>query len=123
MKTPDYYLPIMPYLIIDGANDFLDFLKTVFNAKEEMLARNEDGSIMHGEISIGKAVVMISQSQEAYKPMPSGMFIEINEVDQTYSTALENGATSLQEPQNRDYGYSAGFQDPFGNQWWIANMD
>jgi len=123
MKTPDYYLPIMPYLIIDGANDFLDFLKAVFNAKEEMLVHNEDGSIMHGEVIIGKAVVMIAQSQQAYKPLPSGMFMEIKDVDKTYNKAIEKGSISLQEPDTREYGYSAGFQDPFGNQWWITNMD
>ncbi|MGB4774384.1 MAG: VOC family protein [Daejeonella sp.] len=120
MKTPDYYLPIMPYLILKGAKDFLIFTKEVFNAKEEMIVPREDGSIMHAEISIGKAVIMVAEATELYKPLPCGMFIQLENIDEAYNIALANGALSLQEPDNRDYGRSAGFQDKFGNQWWLT---
>ncbi|MBC7424710.1 MAG: VOC family protein, partial [Ferruginibacter sp.] len=37
MAIPDYYLPIMPYLIIDKVQEFIDFMKAVFNAEERMM--------------------------------------------------------------------------------------
>ncbi|MFL9484400.1 VOC family protein [Chitinophagaceae bacterium LWZ2-11] len=123
MQTPDYYLPIMPYLVIKNAKEFIVFLKKVFNAQERMIVPREDGSIMHGEISIGKAVVLFTDATDEYKPFPGGMFLQVENIDEVYKSALANGATSTQELDNRDYGRSAGFQDAFGNQWWLSKPE
>jgi len=55
MVIPDYYLPIMPYLIVEKAYDFIAFTQKVFNSKTELIVPREEGTIMHGEITIGKA--------------------------------------------------------------------
>ncbi len=123
MVIPDYYLPIMPYLIVEKAYDFIAFTQKVFNSKTELIVPREEGTIMHGEITIGKAAIMFCDATEIYTPRPAGMFILIPNVDETYHSALANGATSLQEPGDRDYGRSAGFQDMFGNQWWLVKPD
>ncbi|ELR68955.1 Glyoxalase family protein [Fulvivirga imtechensis AK7] len=118
MKIPDKYLPIMPYLILRDAEKFARFMKEVFGATEQMIVPAERG-IMHGELRIGNAVVMFADSGEEFKPSPSGMFIFVDDVDDVYQKALQNGATSLQPLEKRDYGYGGGFEDPFGNQWWV----
>ena len=120
MKTPDYYLPIMPYLILDKVSEFIAFTKAVFNAEERMVVPREDGTIMHGEISIGKAVIMFTDSTGHYQAFPAGMFIQIENIDEVYHRAIKHGAVSLQELDEREYGRSAGFQDRFGNQWWLT---
>lgn len=120
MKIPETYLPVMPYLILDKATAFLDFAKNVFGAKEQLIIPGEDGrSIMHGEIKIHDAVIMFANSTEVWKQKTSGMFIFVDNLDTVYMKALEGGATSLQQPEKKEYGYTAGFEDPFGNQWWI----
>ena len=120
MKIPENYLPVMPYLILDKADGFLDFAKNVFGAKEQLIVPGEDGrSIMHGEIKIHDAVIMFANSNEVWKQKTSGMFIFVDNLDKVYMKALERGATSLQQPEKKEYGYTAGFEDPFGNQWWI----
>lgn len=120
MKIPENYLPVMPYLILDKAVAFLDFAKNVFDAKEQLIVPGEDGrSIMHGEIKIHDAVIMFANSTEVWKQKTSGMFIFVDNLDNVYMKALEGGATSLQQPEKKEYGYTAGFEDPFGNQWWI----
>ena len=119
MKIPAQYLPVMPYLILNKANDFIDFAKTVFNAKEQSMVSREDKSIMHAEIKMGDAVIMIAQSTEHWHQKNSGMFIYVENVDDIYNLALKKGSKSLQAPVQQDYGYAAGFEDPFGNQWWI----
>ena len=122
MTTPEYYLPIMPYIIVKEAEDFLKFLKNVFNAEEKIIIMREDGkTIMHAEIAIGKAVIMFAETGvENYKPFPCSMFIMVQEIDKIYHAALENGAKSLQQPSLLDYGRSAGFMDAFGNIWWLT---
>lgn len=120
MKIPENYLPVMPYLILDKATAFLNFAKNVFGAKEQLIIPGEDGrSIMHGEIKIHDAVIMFANSTEVWKQKTSGMFIFVDNLDTVYMKALEGGATSLQQPEKKEYGYTAGFEDPFGNQWWI----
>lgn len=120
MKTPDYYLPIMPYLIIDKVPDFIDFMKAVFNAEERMIVLREDGTVLHGELGIGKAVIMFTDSTGHYKAFPAGMFILIEHIDEVFDLAMAKGAVCLQGIDDREYGRSAGFQDKFGNQWWIT---
>ncbi len=122
MTTPNYYLPIMPYIIVKDAQGFLKFLKAVFNAEEKMIVRREDGkTIMHAEIAIGKAVIMFAEADdEKYKQFPCSMFIQVQEIDKIYHAALENGAISVQEPSDQDYGRSAGIKDAFGNLWWLT---
>lgn len=49
------------------------------------------------------------------------MFIVTDKVDELYESGLANGAVSVQEPGERGYGRAAGFQDEWGNHWWLNN--
>lgn len=120
MKIPENYLPVMPYLILDNTSDFLTYAKNVFDAKEQLIIPAEDGNgVMHGEIKIHDAVIMFANSNSTWRQKTSGMFIFVDNVDAVYAKALEGGGTSLQIPEEKEYGYTAGFEDPFGNQWWL----
>ena len=124
MEMPDYYLPVMPYLILDKAPEFLEYAKRVFGATELMIVPGEDSrSIMHGEIKISKAVIMFAQSSDIWKQKSAGMFMFVENVDKVYNAGVEQGGNSLQKPEKKEYGYSAGFEDPFGNQWWITEAE
>lgn len=111
----------MPYIITANARGFLDFTKTVFGATEQMIVPGEgDRGIMHGEIRIFDAVIMFADKPENFETRACGMFIYVENIDGIYEKAIRNGATSLMQPVRQDYGYTAGFQDAFGNQWWIV---
>ncbi len=124
MKIPDYYLPVMPYLILKDAPAFLEYAKRVFNAKELMIVPGEEPrSIMHGEISIGKAVIMFANANDNWSEKSAGMFIYVDDVDRVYNAGVEQGGKSLMSPAEQEYGYSGGFEDPFGNQWWVSKAE
>lgn len=120
MKIPKEYLPVMPYLILNKATDFLEFSKTVFGAKEQMIVPGENNSIRHGEIRITDAVIMFAQATDNWHQKTSGMFLFIKSVDDVFNLAIQKGSKTLQNPGQQEYGYTAGFEDPFGNQWWIT---
>ena len=121
MHIPSQYLPIMPYLILNDAARFLDFAKAVFGATEQMLVRGDDQrSIMHSELRVFDGIVMFASSGDLWQEKTSGMFIYVDSVDKVYDLAMRNNARSLQLPNKQEYGYAAGFEDPFGNQWWIT---
>ena len=123
MKIPQQYLPVMPYLILNDAKGFLEFAKTVFGATEQLIVPGEERSIMHGEIKIYDAVIMFTQAGEQWTQKPAGMFIFVKDVDAVYQKALSEKAISLYAPMTEEYGYTAGLEDPFGNQWWIVKAD
>jgi len=124
MNLPANYLPVMPYLILSKSADFLEYAKKVFGATEQMIVPGDDGrSIMHGEIKIHDAVIMFANSTDTWKEKSAGMFLFVENADRTYNAGIEQGGTSLQKPEKKEYGYSAGFEDPFGNQWWITQPE
>jgi PhnB protein len=121
MKIPENYLPLMPYSILDDATAFLAYAIKVFGATEQLIVPGQDGrGIMHGEIKIGDAVIMFAGSTASWKQKTSGMFLYVEDVNRTYNAGIEQGGTALQKPEQKEYGFSAGFEDPFGNQWWIT---
>lgn len=121
MKVPEHYNPVMPYLMIKDTNAFINFMKTVFNATEQIIVPNADGSLMHGELRLDDAVIMFSGANEIHPVFPGSICLLRDDIDEVYNRAIENGAISLQEPDNREYGRSAGFGDAFGNKWWLMN--
>jgi PhnB protein len=120
MKIPENYQTVMPYLIIEGAQKFIEFTQAVFNAElTENHARSE-GVIMHAEIMIGGSTIMFADATEQFAPRPAGMFVYVENADETYKKALVNGAASMMPPADQPYGRSCGVLDVFGNTWWIT---
>jgi len=120
MKIPSQYLPVMPYLILSDARAFIAFAKTVFGATEQLVVPADEDRIMHAELRIQEAVIMLADATDTWQQKSAGMFLFLQDVDRVYKTALENGARELMPPALQDYGYTAGFEDAFGNQWWIV---
>ena len=120
MKIPEQYLPVIPYLVLNDSKRFFEFAQTVFGATTQHMALHENGDVMHGEIRIGDAVIMYSQASENFPYKPAGMFIYVENVDKAYDAGLRQKCLSLMPPEQKDYGYTAGFEDLFGNQWWLV---
>jgi len=120
--VPDGYHTLTPYLVVDGAERVINFMKEAFGAKPviEPMTR-PDGKIMHAEFKIGDSVVMISDASERAKATSAMIHVYVPNVDAVYQKALKAGAISIMEPANMFYGdRSGGVKDPAGNQWHIG---
>jgi PhnB protein len=124
MNIPTQYNRLMPYLILKGADGFRKFMENVFGAEEQLIVPASDGTVMHGELRIGEAVIMFGEAGAQFPVMNAGMFIYVANADETYQKALADGAITIdgQEPADRDYGRTCGVKDPFGNTWWITSV-
>lgn len=120
METMQRPQTVIPYLIIPQAHKFFDFVKDVFGGQEKSRYLNEDQSLMHGEVSIGGSTIMFGNSSEQWESQPAGLYINVEDADETYKKAIDNGATVVMELANKDYGRTGGVKDPFGNVWWIT---
>jgi uncharacterized glyoxalase superfamily protein PhnB len=122
MKIPPQYNRLMPYLIIPNAAGFVDFMKDVFGAEEQISVPRSEGVIMHGELRIGDSVIMFADVTPEFAARPAGIFIYVDNVAENYQKAVAAGAVSIMEPAQQPYGFTCGFKDPFGNDWWPTEV-
>ena len=121
-KIPENYQTVMPYLIVKNAAQFMSFMQTVFGATEAYKAMRDENTIMHAEIMIGGSTIMFTDSTDVYGVQNAGMFIYVDDADETFKKAVDNGASIVNEMADQSYGRSGGVQDPFGNTWWITSI-
>jgi uncharacterized glyoxalase superfamily protein PhnB len=103
-----------------GAQRFIDFVTSAFGGKE--LMRHAEGDmIMHAKVQIGDSVIELGEARYPTQPLPTAIYLYVNDVDATYDQALKAGGTSMQAPADQPYGdRNAWVKDPFDNVWYIA---
>jgi PhnB protein len=112
---------ITPYIIVQPAAQFMEFLKTAFEGVERMRMPTPDGLIMHAAVALGNGAIEVSDGSEQYPTAPQAIHLYVDDADATYERALGAGATSLYAPVDQDYGdREGGVKDAFGNIWYIA---
>jgi PhnB protein len=121
-KTPEGYRSLTPYLVNEGVERVIRFVRQAFGGAEKFPPmRRPDGTIMHAQMRIGDSVIMLAEASAEYPPIPGCFYLYVEDVDGTYRRALQAGAMPVIEPMDRFYGdRSAGVRDPAGNYWWIA---
>lgn len=110
----------MPYLILKGVKEFIQFAKEVFDAGELNVFRNDDGSIVHAEIQIDDSTIMMGESGPQWGIQNAGFYINVEDADAVFKKAVQKGASVLMELDDKEYGRTGGVKDPFGNTWWIT---
>ncbi len=109
---------VRPYIF--GDIDLARFIQHTFQARE--LERLPVGSGFHVEVQIGDSVIMMELGGNAlHTGTPSAIYVFVTDVDAAYERAIQAGATSINEPEDKPYQErGAGVKDSFGNTWWIA---
>src|SRR5438034_9573797 len=87
--VPQEYASVTPYLIVDGVPRLIDFLKHTFDAEERALINDREGHVGHAEIKIGGSIVMMADSTRQYSPIPSQLYVYVEDVDHTYKRRSE----------------------------------
>jgi PhnB protein len=119
---PDGYNTYTPYYVVEGAAEFLDFLKKAFGAEETLRMPAPGGRIGHAEVRIGTSMLMLADASLPEHPVRqfNGM-LYVNDADAVFKTAVAAGARSERQPENMFYGdRMGGVVDKWGNHWWIG---
>ena len=129
--NPTYPAAAVPYLMIRGAGDALEFYKKAFGAEETMRFGMPDGKIGHAEVRIeGAPVFLADESPEAGMQSPPQLggtsvtvSVYVQDVDAFVRRAKDGGATLLRPVADQFYGErSATVKDPFGHIWHFATV-
>lgn len=117
---------VTPYLMVDGAAEAMAFYSTVFGATEDMRLKRPDGKIMHAQMNIGNAIIMLADGKpgdthEDWMKIPMSLYVLVDDVDAVFRKAKALNVTVHREPQDEFYGSRvAMFTDPFGHMWSVA---
>lgn len=126
---PDGYGSAIPYLIVRGAAQAIDFYKQNFGATEMMRFPAPDGRIGHAELKIGNALFMIAdhhpelghRDPRDVGGVPVSIMVYVEDVDALVNKAQRHGAKVRRPLADQFYGdRSCTLEDPFGHVWHFA---
>jgi PhnB protein len=127
---PEGYHSITPMLTVRGADRAIDFYRRAFGAKELGRMHGPDGKhVMHAELKIGNSRFFLCdevpemecRSPETLGGSPTGIYLYVRDVDETFHKAVEAGATVKRPLEDMFWGDRTGsVLDPFGHAWDLA---
>ena len=127
---PENFTSITPHIILDGGMDALEFYKDAFGAEVTTCMPGPDNMLMHAELKIGNAMVMVGSNQwgEQGPKAPNELgscscFIHlfVEDTDKAFEKACQAGAEVVMPPADMFWGdrYSQ-VKDPSGHIWSIS---
>jgi len=125
LATPDARRPgfstVTSGFRAENADAMARFLQQAFGAVEIERSLSPAGLIQHAELRVGESLLELSEAHGSWGPTTGAFHIFVADCDAIYARALQAGAVSLAEPEEKPYGErSASIEDPFGNQWYVA---
>jgi uncharacterized glyoxalase superfamily protein PhnB len=124
---PQGYTTVTPSMTVKDAPKVIEFYKKAFDAKEHMRMPGPDGKIMHAEIQIGNAIIMMndeimgSRSAQTIGGSPISFYIYVEDAAAAFKKAIAAGAKEQFPITDMFWGDKMGtVEDPFGYKWTIA---
>jgi uncharacterized glyoxalase superfamily protein PhnB len=124
MSTDAINATVYPGLFYDDADAAMQWMERTLGFERREDHRDDDGNVVHAEMSFGSAVIMLSTAgvgREPFRSIRAGgtlVYIAVDEVDSLYERARDAGGDIALEPTDTDYG-SRDFtvRDPEGTLW------
>lgn len=115
---------LYPSLLYDDPDAAMDWLERAFGFERREDVRDEEGNVVHAELALGGAIVMLGTAAvglEPFRSLPAGgslVYCAVDDVEALYERAREARAEIVLELTDTDYG-SRDFtaRDPEGNLW------
>ncbi len=121
MRIPPWFNTVTPYLIVDGAVHFLDFLVHGLRGEEIGDRHMRGDRLANAPVRPGTSTVMVSEAPAEYPAMPGSDYLYVENADEAMNKAIGAGATKIMEVDNKPYNdRQGGVKDQFGNYWWIS---
>lgn len=126
---PDGCRAVAPVLVVNDAAGAIEFYKTAFGATERMRMAGPRGKIVHAEMAIGDAIIMVMDefpeggdlSPKLATDSPVRISLYVEDVDEVVKRGVAAGAKILIPVADQFYGDRAGrLSDPFGHVWIVA---
>jgi AraC-like DNA-binding protein/uncharacterized glyoxalase superfamily protein PhnB len=120
---------IVPVLVYEDIEAGHDYLVRTFGFTSGGLHRIDDGSVVHGEVRMGKCAIWlhrVAPESEMASPRDAaashgGLSVLVDDVDAHYARSVAAGARIDSEPKDQDYGLREyGARDPENHRFWFS---
>jgi PhnB protein len=129
---PPHLTTVTPRLVVSDGAAAIDFYVAAFGA-QPMGERHTmpDGALIHAELRIGNAIVMLTQDTSDAPARAPGPDRPVNvilatyweDVDGAWARALAAGAEVIYPLADHFYGERGGrLRDPYGHQWMLSRV-
>ena len=116
--VPDGAAVLNPFVIVDRAADFIDFVLEVVGGSENRAARTPtpDGRLIHAEIDLGGVSILVADQLDGWAARPGLLQVWVTDVQAVLDAGAERGARTV-TPVSQFYGATnlGRMHDPFGN--------
>jgi PhnB protein len=126
MAGPLQKANITAHLVVDGGEQACEFYKNAFGAEIHGIHKTPDGKVMHAELTIGGARLMLADAFPGFcaspktlgaSPVVLNLYVP-EDVDSLWNRAVAAGATVKMPLSNQFWGDRYGqITDPFGHLW------
>jgi PhnB protein len=125
-KRPRRYTnAVVPHIYIRGAARAVAFYAEAFGAEELFRIAAPDGRIVHSELVVCNATVMLGDPDARLYDEPrqlgactAGLHLIVDDNASVLARAVAAGCEQIQPPTDTFYGAnSASLRDPFGHVW------
>jgi len=126
---PKGFTTLTPSIVVRDAAQAIEFYKKAFGAKERYRMAGPGGKIMHAEVKIGDAILMLADEMpEMGNKSPlsiggsaSSVMIYTKNVDALFQQAVAAGAKPTMPLGDQFWGDRYGqVTDPYGHVWQLA---
>jgi PhnB protein len=125
IRPARYTDAVVPHIYIDGAAEAVGFYAEAFGAEELFRIARPDGRIVHAELVICGALVMLGDPDGRLYGEPralggctAGLHLFVDDNAALQARAVAAGCEAVQPPTEMFYGASsASVRDPFGHVW------
>jgi PhnB protein len=111
-----------PFVIVDDASVFVEFVADVFAVEETAEARTPtpDGKLIHAQLRLGTVDLMVADRLDGWPARPGLLQVWVRDVATVLGRAAARGATTVTEP-TPFYGETTlgRMLDPWRNLWWL----
>ncbi|MFD9718446.1 VOC family protein [Streptomyces sp. NPDC059076] len=123
--TPTPTPSICPSILYQDAKGAIRQLTEAFGFTEHAVYEDDEGRVVHAELSHGNGMVMLGSRGTGGKfdelmavGGPTGVFVHVDDVDAHYAQAVEHRADVMSSPTDREYGARDYLvRDREGNVW------
>ena len=121
MTTPEGFTTLFPYLFVDGAEEYIEFLTHGLGGREESRTLNAEGKVANCQIRFGDTPLMLAEALGRFPRSRVSLYLYVESADAAMARALAQGASLEMEAADMDYGdRQGGVKDAQGNIWWIS---
>ena len=121
MNVPDGFAVVTPYLFVDQADRYVDFLSNAFGAREVGRSMAPNGRVANCQMKFETATIMVSEASNDFPASSAALYLYVADANEAMSRAIEAGATKIMDVADMPYNdRQGGVRDISGNIWWLS---